>query len=137
MENSEIKDILLTKDEISLKVKELAEKINLDYAGKEIIIIGILKGCFVFMSDLIRELDLSLQVQFMEVSSYGDGTISRGDITIKKDVCVDISGRDVIIVEDIIDSGITLSRLKKILLKRNPKSLKICTLLSKPSRREV
>ncbi|MEG2584319.1 MAG: phosphoribosyltransferase family protein, partial [Oscillospiraceae bacterium] len=84
MENSEIKDILLTKDEISLKVKELAEKINLDYAGKEIIIIGILKGCFVFMSDLIRELDLSLQVQFMEVSSYGDGTISRGDITIKK-----------------------------------------------------
>ena len=97
----------------------------------------LLKGCFVFMSDLIRKLDFNVKVQFMEISSYQNGTVSQGKITIKKDIGIDIEGKDVLITEDIIDSGNTLSQLTEILEKRKPKSIKVCTLLSKPSRREV
>lgn len=128
---------LFSAEEIKECVAGLAEKINNDYRGEEIIVLGILKGCFVFISDLVRHIDGDVRVYFMEVSSYNDGTLSSGKIKIKKDLDTDIEGKNVLIAEDIIDSGNTLSQLTEILKKRNPKSLKVCTLLSKPSRREV
>ena len=128
---------LFNREEIDACVKGLAEQINKDYRGDEVIILGILKGCFVFISDLVRYLDCDVRVYFMEVSSYNDGTVSNGKITIKKDLDVDIEGKNVLIAEDIIDSGNTLYQLTEILSKRNPKSIKVCTLLSKPSRRVV
>lgn len=132
-----IGEIMITKEQIDAKITELAEAINKDYAGKEVIVIGILKGCFVFMSDLIRKLDFDVRVQFMEISSYQNGTVSQGNITIKKDIGIDIEGKDILIAEDIIDSGNTLTQLTKILNQRKPNSIKVCALLSKPSRREV
>lgn len=134
-----IGEIMITEEEIAQKINELANQINNNYKDKEkeVIVIGILKGCFVFMSDLIRKLDFNVKVQFMEISSYQNGTVSQGKITIKKDIGIDIEGKDVLITEDIIDSGNTLSQLTEILEKRKPKSIKVCTLLSKPSRREV
>ncbi len=130
-------EILFSPEEIDECVKGLAEKINADYKDEEVIVLGILKGCFVFISDLVRKLDCDARVYFMEVSSYNDGNVSSGKITIKKDLDVDIEGKNVLIAEDIIDSGNTLSQLSSILRERRPKSLKVCTLLSKPSRRVV
>ena len=129
--------VMISQDELEKGVSRLAEEVNRDYKGKEVIILGILKGCFVFMADLIKKLDCDVSVYFMEVSSYLDGTVSTGKIKIKKDINVDIKGKDVLIVEDIIDSGNTLTRLKEVLAEREPASVKICTLLSKPSRRQV
>lgn len=129
--------IMLNEKQIAERIEAMAEQINRDYEGKELIVLGILKGCFVFMSDLIRKLDCDVRTYFMEVSSYQNGTVSTGTIVIKKDLDVDIEGKDVLIAEDIIDSGNTLSQLTKILEERNPKSVKVCTLLSKPARREV
>lgn len=129
--------IMLDEKQIAERIEAMAEQINRDYEGKELIVLGILKGCFVFMSDLIRKLDCDVRTYFMEVSSYQNGTVSTGKIVIKKDLDVDIEGKDVLIAEDIIDSGNTLSQLTKILEERNPKSVKVCTLLSKPARREV
>lgn len=129
--------IMLTEEEIAARIEALADKINSDYGNGEVIVVGVLKGCFVFMSDLIRKLNCDVRTYFMEISSYQNATVSSGKITIKKDLDVDIEGKNVIIAEDIIDSGHTLSQLTGILKKRNPKSLKVCTLLSKPARREV
>ena len=129
--------IMLDEKQIAERIEAMAEQINRDYEDKELIVLGILKGCFVFMSDLIRKLDCDVRTYFMEVSSYQNGTVSTGKIVIKKDLDVDIEGKDVLIAEDIIDSGNTLSQLTKILEERNPKSVKVCTLLSKPARREV
>lgn len=128
---------MLTEKEIKDKVKDLAEQINREYEGKEVIVVGILKGCFVFISDLVRHLKGSVQVHFMQVSSYGQGTESRGTVRIKKDLSVDIAGKHVIIAEDIVDSGNTLVQLLPILQERGPASLKVCALLSKPDRRQV
>lgn len=132
-----IGNIMISEKEISDKVAELAKQISNDYKGKELIVIGVLKGCFVFMSDLVRKIDADVRVYFMEISSYSMGTVSQGKITIKKDLDVDIKGKDVLIAEDIIDSGNTLSQLTKILEEREPNSVRVCTLLSKPSRRQV
>ncbi len=132
-----IGNIMITEEEIASRVKELAKQISEDYKGKELIVLGILKGCFVFMADLVRNLDCDVRVYFMEISSYSMGTESLGKITIKKDLDVDIEGKDVLIAEDIIDSGNTLSQLTEILEKRKPNSVRVCTLLSKPSRRQV
>ncbi len=132
-----IGNVMISQDELEKGVSRLAEEVNRDYRGKEVIVLGILKGCFVFMADLIKKLDCDVSVYFMEVSSYFDGTVSTGKIKIKKDIDVDIKGKDVLIVEDIIDSGNTLTQLKEILAEREPASVKICTLLSKPSRRQV
>ena len=132
-----IGNIMISQDELEKGVSRLAEEVNRDYKGKEVIVLGILKGCFVFMADLIKKLNSDVSVYFMEVSSYFDGTVSTGKIKIKKDIDVDIKGKDVLIVEDIIDSGNTLTQLKEILAEREPASIKICTLLSKPSRRQV
>ena len=129
--------IMLTEEEIAARIEALADKINSDYGNGEVIVVGVLKGCFVFMSDLIRKLNSDVRTYFMEISSYQNATVSSGKITIKKDLDVDIEGKNVLIAEDIIDSGHTLSQLTEILKKRNPKSLKVCTLLSKPARREV
>lgn len=129
--------IMLTEEEIAARIEALADKINSDYGNGEVIVVGVLKGCFVFMSDLIRKLNCDVRTYFMEISSYQNATVSSGKTTIKKDLDVDIEGKNVLIAEDIIDSGHTLSQLTEILKKRNPKSLKVCTLLSKPARREV
>ncbi len=131
-------EILLSEEQIKNKVKELAAQISRDYPKNErLLVVGILKGCFVFISDLVRELDMDVEVQFMQVSSYGSGMESGGNIHIKKDLDVDIKGRNVLIAEDIVDSGNTLSKLVSFLQKRNPASVKVCALLSKPDRRQV
>lgn len=128
---------MITEEQLEKRVAELAEELNKYYGDREVIVIGILKGCFVFMADLVKRLTCDARVYFMEISSYKLGTVSSGKITIKKDLDVDIEGKDVLIAEDIIDSGNTLSQLTELLKKRNPKSIKVCALLSKPARREV
>ncbi len=133
----DVERIMLTREEIAARVKELAAKLDEDYEGKTPLFICILKGSTVFFADLIREMKSSLIIDFMAVSSYGKGTKSTGALNLKKDLTVDIKGRDVVIVEDIIDSGNTLYHLKNLLSLREPSSLKIVTLLDKPERREV
>lgn len=128
---------MFTEEQIREKVVELGKQIENDYKGEEILVVGILKGANVFTCDLIRQIDLDVKIDFMSVSSYGTGTESSGTVRILKDLDTDIKGRNVLIVEDIIDSGRTLSNLVKELKIREPKSLKLCTLLDKPSRRVV
>jgi hypoxanthine phosphoribosyltransferase len=135
--NGDLESILITSDKIRDAVKRLGETITRDYAGKEPVMIGILKGAVLFFSDLIREIDLPLRTEFMAISSYGSATKTSGVVRILKDLDQDISGRDVIIVEDIVDSGLTLSYLKRALTERGPKSIRIVTLLDKPARRKV
>ena len=133
----DIDHILATREEISRAVKELGARITRDYAGKEPMIVGILKGAIVFYSDLIREIDLPLRTDFMSVSSYGSSTKTSGVVQIRKDLDRDIWGKDVIIVEDIVDSGVTLNYLKSLLSGRGAASIRIATLLDKPARRRV
>ena len=128
---------MFTEEQIREKVIELGKQIENDYKGEEVLVVGILKGAHVFTCDLIRQIDLDVKIDFMSVSSYGSGTESSGTVRILKDLDTDIKGRNVLIVEDIIDSGRTLSNLVKELQIREPKSLKLCTLLDKPSRRVV
>ena len=128
---------MFTEEQIREKVVELGKQIENDYKGEEVLVVGILKGANVFTCDLIRQIDLDVKIDFMSVSSYGSGTESSGTVRILKDLDTDIKGRNVLIVEDIIDSGRTLSNLVKELQIREPKSLKLCTLLDKPSRRVV
>ena len=128
---------LISKEEISEKVKEMALRIDNDYKGEEILLIGLLRGSVIFLSDLVRELKTEATIDFMVVSRYGTELESSRDVKIKKDLEEDISGRNVIIVEDIIDTGHTLKKVLEMLKIRNPKSIKICTLLDKPERREV
>ena len=128
---------MFTEEQIREKVIELGKQIENDYKGEEVLVVGILKGANVFTCDLIRQIDLDVKIDFMSVSSYGSGTESSGTVRILKDLDTDIKGRNVLIVEDIIDSGRTLSNLVKELQIREPKSLKLCTLLDKPSRRVV
>ena len=129
--------ILLTEAELKERVAELGRQITEDYAGREPIFVGVLKGCFIFMADLLRSVELHCTMDFMAVSSYGDGTTTTGAVKINKDLSRDIAGKDVIIVEDILDSGVTLSYLKNYLSVRQPASIKIITLLDKPSRRKA
>lgn len=134
---AEIKRVLISEEEIRSKVRELGELITEEYRNKDLFVIGILKGSIVFLSDLIRNISVPLQMDFMAVSSYGTSTHTSGVVRILKDLETDIISRDVLIVEDIIDTGLTLSYLKENLLTRNPASLKVCTFLDKPSRRRV
>ena len=129
--------VLVASDEIGEKVRELGERISEDYRDEEILLLGILRGAVVFLSDLMRCLELPCEIDFMEVSSYGVETTSSGVVRILKDLEEDITGRHVLIIEDIIDTGLTLSYLRRTLLARKPASLEICALLSKPSRRQV
>lgn len=130
-------EIMLTEEQIKQRVRELGEEINRDYGEGELIVLGILKGCFVFIGDLVRHLKGDVQVHFMQVSSYGRGTESSGVLKIKKDIDVDIAGKHVLLAEDIIDSGNTVVQLIPMLEQRGPASVKVCSLLSKPSRRQV
>ncbi len=132
---NDILEILISEDEIREKVKELGELITRDYKDKDLLIVGVLKGCVIFLSDLVREIKLPLTMDFMVVSSYGSSTKSSGVVRIVKDLEKDISGKDVLIVEDIVDTGLTLNYLVDYLYSRNAKSVKICTLLEKPDRR--
>ena len=133
----DLSKILVTREEIVAAVKQLGRRITEDYQGKEPLLIGILKGAVVFYADLIREIDLPLSMDFMVVSSYGASTKTSGVVQVVKDVGQDITGRDVLIIEDIVDSGMTLSYLKKYLSSRGAASIKIVTLLDKPERRRV
>ncbi|MCI4187217.1 hypoxanthine phosphoribosyltransferase [Dickeya dianthicola] len=132
-------DVLISEPEVKARVAELGRQISEHYrnSGNDMVLVGLLRGSFVFMADLCRAIDLSHEVDFMTASSYGGGMNSSRDVKILKDLDEDIRGKDVLIVEDIIDSGNTLSKVREILQLREPKSLAICTLLDKPSRREV
>ncbi|MEA1962238.1 MAG: hypoxanthine phosphoribosyltransferase [Bacillota bacterium] len=133
--NLEEVDVLYTENEVKQVVKSLGREISADYAGEELLVVGILKGAFVFMADLVREIDCKVQLDFMDVSSYGHSTVSSGEVRIMKDLEYSIDGKNVLIVEDIVDTGLTLHYITEILKKRGPKSVKICCLLDKPSRR--
>ncbi len=137
MIHNDIKSILISEEEIQELVSELGDRINKDYEGKEVIFAVILKGSLVFAADLMRRLTMPVKLDFMQASSYGESAVSSGIINIKKDLDNVISGKHVLIIEDIIDSGNTLAKLKQVLLERDPASVKICALLSKPSRREM
>jgi hypoxanthine phosphoribosyltransferase len=137
MHDSSVGDILVQRDELEHRVKELAAEISRDYADRELLLIGVLKGAVFFLSDLMRHLDVACEVDFMAVSSYGASTDSSGVVRILKDLDAPIEGRDVLIVEDIVDSGLTLSYLFRMLRARGPKSLEVCALLTKPDRREI
>lgn len=128
--------VLISAEQVEKRVKELGQQLKEEYQGKELLVLGILKGSVIFLSDLIRAIELPLQVDFMAVSSYGKSTNSSGVVRILKDLDTDISGKHVLIVEDIVDTGLTMGYLVDILNSREPASLKICTFLDKPSRRE-
>lgn len=132
-----IESVLISSDTIREKVKELGAQISRDYEGNEIILVGVLKGGFVFLADLIREITIPVEMDFISVSSYGSSTKSSGVVRIIKDIDVNISGKHIIIVEDIIDTGLTIRHLKELLSTRSPKSVKVCTIFDKPSRRKV
>jgi hypoxanthine phosphoribosyltransferase len=130
-------DILVQRDELAHRVRELGEEVSRDYAGRDLLLVCVLKGAVFFLSDLMRHLDVNCELDFMAVSSYGSSTDSSGVVRILKDLDAPIEGRDVLIVEDIVDSGLTLSYLFRMLRARDPASLEVCALLTKPERREV
>ncbi len=132
-----IEKVLISREEIQRKVKELGEQISRDYQGKELRVVGILRGAFIFMADLIRNIKLPLSVDFMSISSYGGDVESSGVVRILKDLDKPITGVDVLVVEDIVDTGLTLKHLLEVLSTRNPASLKVCALLDKKERRLV
>ncbi len=133
----DIGEVLLSEKEIAARVAELGRRITADYRGKILDVVVILKGAVMFMADLVRHVDLDLRIGFMAVSSYGDSTVSSGTVRIVKDLQKSIEGRDVLIVEDIVDTGLTMAHLLELLGTRHPASMKVCTLLSKPSCRKV
>lgn len=132
-----IKEVLVSKSQLQQRVSELGAEISRDYRDQELVLIGILKGGAVFMADLMREITLPIGIDYMSVSSYGNSSTSSGVITIKKDIDTDIRGKHVLLVEDLIDTGLTLQHLTKLFLLREALSVRICTILSKPSRRLV
>ena len=130
-------NVMISYDEMQARIKEIAEQINKDYKGKSLLVVCILKGAVLFYSDLVRMLDMDVRFDFMRISSYGSSTESTGEVKIKKDLDNSIKDQHVLIVEDIVDSGLTLKNLKEVLSTRNPASLKVCCMLDKPSRRKV
>ena len=137
MYGKEIAKILVSKEQIAARVKELAAQINRDYEGKPLLVVCILRGASIFFADLFRELTGGVEVDFIAVSSYGSGASSSGEVKMLKDFSAPIVGKHLLIVEDIIDTGVTLVYLKRLLEARNPASVKLCSLLDKPSRRKV
>jgi len=136
MEMLKNSSILIDEKALDKRVEELAEKINRDFAGEKLIVVGVLKGAFMFMSDLLKKITLDTEVYFLKAESYGRGTETSGTVKITKDIEADINGENVLLVEDIIDSGFTMREVIKLLSERNPKTLKLASCLSKPSRRE-
>ena len=135
IQDKDIERVLFSEEELKQRVRELGAQITADYAGKEPLLVSVLRGSYIVMADLTRSIDLPCTVDFMSVSSYGSGTKSSGQVQITKDLSDDIEGRDVIVVEDILDSGNTLYYLLQILQARKPASVRLCTLLDKPDRR--
>ncbi|NLO46643.1 MAG: hypoxanthine phosphoribosyltransferase [Clostridiales bacterium] len=135
--DNDIGEVIFTTDEISAAVKRLAAQINRDYKDKNLLLVSVLKGAVVFLSDLMREINISCSIDFMAVSSYGKHQESSGIVKITKDLDINLTGYDVLLVEDILDSGNTLQYLTVLLESRKPASLKVCTLLDKPERREA
>ena len=132
-----ISETLIDEERLSRRIAELGEEISADYAGHDLLLVGVLKGAVFFMSDLMRHLTIPCEIDFMAISSYAGATESSGVVRILKDLDMNIEGRDVLVVEDIIDSGLTLSYLMRNLESREPASLEICALLTKPERREI
>jgi hypoxanthine phosphoribosyltransferase len=132
-----IGDTLVAAEDLERRVRELGEEISRDYDGRDLVLIGVLKGAVLFIADLMRELTVPCEIDFMAVSSYGSATDSSGVVRILKDLDASIEGRDVLLVEDIVDSGLTLHYLLKSLKAREPRSLEVCALLTKPERRRV
>ena len=135
--HDDIKTVLVSEEQLKAKVAELGAQISRDYAGKNLVLVSILKGSVVFMADLMRAVDCPARIDFMSVSSYGSGTKTSGVVKIVKDLDLNLEGYDLLLVEDILDSGRTLYYLREILEKRNPASIRIATLLNKPARREA
>lgn len=129
--------ILFTQEQIWRRAEELGQEISEDYAGEKVVLIGTLKGAVPFMADLMKNISLDIEIDFVAASSYGSGTESSGEVILKHDITLDLEGKHVILVEDIIDTGNTIKALKAYLQKRGPKSVSICTLLDKPARRKV
>ena len=134
---ADLADVLITPERLQARIGELAAQVDADYAGRELLLVGVLKGAVFFMADLMRGLSIPCEIDFMAISSYGDSTDSSGVVRILKDLDINIEGRDVLVVEDIIDSGLTLSYLMRNLEAREPATLEICALLTKPDRREI
>jgi hypoxanthine phosphoribosyltransferase len=132
-----VTDILIEPDVLQRRIAELGEEISSDYAGRDLLLVGVLKGAVFFMADLMRHLSIPCEVDFMAISSYGASTDSSGVVRILKDLDINIEGRHVLVVEDIVDSGLTLSYLVRNLESREPASLEVCSLLTKPGRREM
>ncbi|MDX1357461.1 MAG: hypoxanthine phosphoribosyltransferase [Clostridia bacterium] len=132
----DVKKVLIKKDEIDAMVKRLADQISRDYEGRELVLIGVMKGCLIFLADLLRNISIPVEFGTITASSYGSGTVSSGQIKIVNDIDVKIKGKDVIIVEDLVDTGLTLNYLKEFLELRDPASVSICVAFDKPSRRK-
>ncbi len=128
---------LLSREDIARRVRELAGEISRDYQGRDLVMVGVLKGAFIFLADLVRELSFPVEIDFVRLASYGGGTTPTGEVQVTKDVELSLEGRDVLIVEDIIDIGFTLAFLKKHLITHKPASVKICCLIDKKERRQV
>lgn len=137
MYNEVLEKTLISEEQIKTRISEIAKQIEKDYEGKSPVMVGVLKGSIMFYTDLVRQIDLPLTVDFMSISSYGAGVNSTGEVKIIKDIDGKIGGKDVIIVEDIVDSGYSMNCLLKLFATRSPKSVKVCALLDKPSRREI
>jgi hypoxanthine phosphoribosyltransferase len=131
------KETLIDKEEISSRISQMAEEITRDYQGKDLVMVGVLKGAFVFLADLVRRVELPVQIDFVAVSSYGSDTESSGVVRIVKDLDLEIAGKHVLLVEDIVDTGLTLSYLTGMLRQRGPASVEVCTLLNKSEARKV
>ncbi len=137
LRDAAIAEILVQADDLTHRVRQLGEEITRDYEGRDLLLVGVLKGAIFFLSDLMRHVEVPCELDFMAVASYGSSTQSSGVVRILKDLDAAIEGRDVLIVEDIVDSGLTLSYLLRALRARDPASLEVCALLTKPDRREV
>jgi len=133
----DIKEILFTEEAIQKRVKELGAEMTREYTGKSLLLIGVLKGCFIFLADLSRHINLDCEIRFLTASSYGFSSVSSGKVNIEGDIGFEVKDKDVIIIEDILDSGITLTALRAFVAKHKPASLKICTMLDKPERRQL
>jgi hypoxanthine phosphoribosyltransferase len=137
LQDEHIGEILVQADELQHRIKQMAAEVSRDYKGRDLLLIGVLKGAVFFLSDLMRELDIPCEVDFMAVASYGSSTDSSGVVRILKDLDAPLEGRNVLIVEDIVDSGLTLQYLMRTLQARGPASIEVCALLTKPERRKV
>ena len=135
--DEDILQVLVTEEQLKAKVQQLGEQISRDYEGKNLLMVSVLKGSVMFMADLMRAITIPARIDFMAVSSYGSGTKSSGVVKITKDLDINLEGYDLLIIEDILDSGKTLFYLRQMLLSRHPKSVKICALFDKPDRREA